>query len=101
MKPPLPGEVRAELERVIDPEMALDIVSLGLVYDVETAPGRIGVRVTMTSAACPVAELIVADIEATLAAAYGDDVAVDVELVWDPPWTPEMMSERARQAMGW
>jgi metal-sulfur cluster biosynthetic enzyme len=96
---PPPEEVRAHLEGVIDPEMAVDIVSLGLVYAVETTPSRIGVRITMTSAACPVAELIIADIVETLTRAYGDDIALDVQLVWDPPWTPALMSERAREAL--
>jgi metal-sulfur cluster biosynthetic enzyme len=99
--PPTPEAVRAALGAVIDPEMAIDIVSLGLVYGVQAQPGRIAVRLTMTSAACPVAELIVDDIAATLVRAYGEGVEVDVQLVWDPPWTPDMMSDRARHAMGW
>lgn len=89
------------LHRVIDPEMALDIVELGLVYGVQARPGTVGVRVTMTSAACPVAELIMADVEEQLLEALGEDTRVDVELVWEPPWGPERMSPRARAAMGW
>jgi metal-sulfur cluster biosynthetic enzyme len=89
------------LARVVDPEMAIDIVALGLVYGVDVAPGRVGVRITMTSAACPVAELIMEDIAAILKSEFGESLDVEVELVWDPPWTPERMSGRARDAMGW
>ena len=90
----------AALKRVIDPEMALDVVELGLVYRVEAAPRVTRVRLTMTSAACPVAEHIVEEVGHEVRAAR-PGVPVDVELVWDPPWTPELMSARARSAMGW
>lgn len=89
------------LHRVIDPEMSLDIVELGLVYGVEVDDRGIGVRITMTSAACPVAELIMADVEEQLKDELGDDTPVRVELVWEPPWGPERMSARARSAMDW
>ena len=90
----------AALKRVIDPEMALDVVELGLVYRVEALPQATRVRLTMTSAACPVAEHIVEEVGHEVRAAR-PGVPVDVELVWDPPWTPERMSAPAREAMGW
>ena len=93
--------IERALHQVIDPEMALDIVELGLVYGVDDQGSRVEVRITMTSAACPVAELIVADVQERLADALGDDVDVQVPLVWDPAWGPERMSARARSAMGW
>jgi metal-sulfur cluster biosynthetic enzyme len=89
------------LHRVIDPEMSLDIVELGLVYGVEAREGRVDVRITMTSAACPVAELIVDEVEHELRQALGAATQVHVEVCWDPPWGPERMSERARAAMDW
>ncbi|HET7729027.1 MAG TPA: metal-sulfur cluster assembly factor [Usitatibacter sp.] len=95
-----PLVVRA-LRRVIDPEMALDIVGLGLVYGVRVADGRADVRITMTSAACPVIEMIVADLEYELGEALGPGVQVHVEVTWDPPWVPERMTNGARAAMGW
>lgn len=88
--------IGAALRRVIDPEMAVNIVDLGLVYEVVALERRVEVRITMTSAACPVSEIIVDDVESELAAALGGEHDVKVELVWDPPWTPERMSERAR-----
>jgi metal-sulfur cluster biosynthetic enzyme len=90
----------AALKCVIDPEMALDVVELGLIYRVEAAPEATRVRLTMTSPACPVAEHIIEEVGHAVRAACPDR-AVDVELVWDPPWTPERMSESARSAMGW
>ena len=89
------------LRGVVDPEMALNIVDLGLVYGVDATPERIAIDLTMTSAACPVAELIIDDIREALQRAFGADMHIDVALCWDPPWTPERMSAGARDAMGW
>jgi len=99
--PALAGPVAEALSRVEDPEMALDIVDLGLVYGVALAGGVADVRLTMTSAACPVTEVIVEDATRELARTLGDGWTVRVELVWDPPWTPERLSLRARRVMGW
>jgi metal-sulfur cluster biosynthetic enzyme len=99
--PALEPRITAALKRVIDPEMALDVVELGLVYGVEAGPKEARVRVTMTSAACPVTEYIVDEIAHELRSELGEGVMVHVALVWDPPWSPERMSARARSAMGW
>jgi metal-sulfur cluster biosynthetic enzyme len=93
--------IAAALRRVIDPEMAMDILALGLVYGVEATPGHVRLRITMTSAACPVTELIVDEARHELAQALGEATQVEVDVVWDPPWTPERMSPAARAAMGW
>lgn len=91
----------AALHRVVDPEVALSIVDMGLVYGVTVTPVRLHVLLTMTSAACPVADVILDDIDATLQAVVPPDMDVDVELVWKPPWTPERMSASAKAFMGW
>ena len=91
----------AALHRVVDPEVALSIVDMGLVYGVTVTPGRLHVLLTMTSAACPVADVILDDIDATLEAVVPPEMDVDVELVWEPPWTPERMSASAKACMGW
>jgi metal-sulfur cluster biosynthetic enzyme len=96
----LPTLVEA-LERVVDPEVALNIVDVGLVYGVVVKDQRIDVIVTMTSAACPVTDTIIEDIESQLDAALPPDMLIHVELVWEPPWTPERMSDKARGFMGW
>lgn len=97
--PALQGPVVAALARVIDPEVALTIVDLGLIYGVTIDAGRAQVRMTMTSAACPVTDLIVEDVETELASVLPADCAIEVDVSWEPPWSPEMMSERARRFM--
>jgi metal-sulfur cluster biosynthetic enzyme len=89
------------LRGVIDPEIGLDVVSLGLVYGVTfDADGDATVRMTMTTPACPLGEVIAED--AVNAARAVDGVGeVRVELVWDPPWTPDRMSPEAQRALGW
>jgi len=89
------------LRRVVDPELALSIVDVGLVRGVEVRQGLVRVQLTMTSAACPVADVIVEDAHAELDRALPACYAVAVELVWDPPWTHLDMSARARAFMGW
>jgi metal-sulfur cluster biosynthetic enzyme len=93
--------VTAALERVVDPEVALNIVDVGLVYGVRVKDGRLDVDVTMTSAACPVTDVIIGDIEDELDRALPPDLKIHVELVWEPPWTSERLSASARRFMGW
>jgi metal-sulfur cluster biosynthetic enzyme len=83
---------------VTDPEYALSIVDLGLVYDVRVAEGAVGVTVTFTSIGCPAIDLILADTEAAIRAVPGvRDVRLDV--VWTPPWTRERVSARGRRVL--
>ena len=96
----LPALVRS-LEKVVDPEVALNIVDVGLVLGVRVADGRMDVRMTMTSAACPVTDVIVDDVENALDDAMPPELKIHVELVWEPAWTPQRMSPRARAFMGW
>lgn len=100
-----PEELRepilAALYRVVDPEVALSIVDVGLVYGVTVTPERVHVRMTMTSAACPVADVIVDDVGAELDRAVPGERRIEVELVWEPAWTTECLSDRAKAFMGW
>jgi metal-sulfur cluster biosynthetic enzyme len=96
----LPVVVQA-LESVVDPEVAMNIVDVGLVYGVKVADGRLDVDLTMTSAACPVTDIIVGDVEDALDKALPPDLKIHVELVWEPPWTPQRLSAEARSFMGW
>lgn len=98
---PTPDSVRAALKTVDDPEAGMDIVELGLVYDIEVRPGRIHVRMTMTSAACPMGDMIMEEARRAVLRAHPQVGQVDIELVWEPMWTPEMMSEEARNFFGW
>jgi metal-sulfur cluster biosynthetic enzyme len=78
----------------------MNIVDLGLVYGIEVSSRSVQVRMTVTSAALPMTELIVEDMHEQLAAALSPDSAIDVELVWEPPWTPGRMSQAARSIFG-
>lgn len=93
-------EVRDALRDVVDPEVGMNIVDLGLVYGVETSDDRIAVRMTMTSAGCPMSETILESARAALQAA-APSASIELELVWEPPWTPDMMSGIARGHFGW
>jgi len=88
------------LKQVVDPEVALSVVDLGLIYGVEVDDEAARVTMTMTSAACPVTEVIMDDVEFELERVLPAGCLVEVVLVWDPAWTPEMMSESAKRFMG-
>jgi metal-sulfur cluster biosynthetic enzyme len=89
------------LRSVEDPEAGMNIVDLGLVYAIAVAPEGVSVDMTMTTAACPMTDMIVDQARDALRAAVPDGTAVDVRLVWDPPWTPDRMSNFAREHFGW
>lgn len=97
----LRAPVDAALRTVVDPEVALNIVDVGLVHAVAISDTELHLQVTMTSAACPVSDLIIEELESALDAVLPDALAIRVELVWEPPWTPERLSPGARAAMGW
>lgn len=89
------------LRAVIDPEVGLNIVDLGLIYDIAVDAHAVHVVMTMTSPACPMGGLIVDEVEAALSAVLPAAIRVDVELAWSPPWDPSMMSDEARRYFAW
>ncbi len=89
------------LRQVIDPEIGVNIVDLGLVYSVDVQPGRIHAAITMTTRACPLHTVLTAAAESALRQAAPPGTDVRVEIVWDPPWNPAMMSPAAKQQLGW
>ena len=93
--------IREALRQVEDPEAGMNIVDLGLVYLVEIAPGAVRVDMTMTTAACPMTDMIVGQARDAVAAAVSADTEVEVRLIWDPPWTPDKMTGVAREHFGW
>jgi len=99
--PELQPAVASALRAVVDPEMALSILDVGLVHRVSIADGKCHVAVTMTSVACPAAEVILTDIETELDRVMPENMAIEVELVWEPAWTPARMSPAAKAFMGW
>ncbi len=97
----LAAPVTDALRRVLDPELGLSIVDLGLVYGVEIGDGVARVRLTMTSAGCPLTDLIFDEIETELGPVLPPQHVVEFDLCWDPPWTPDLMSAVARAHLGW
>jgi len=91
--------VLESLRAVIDPELGLDIVSLGMVYVVTVVAGDVNIEMTLTTPGCPLHASIEADVKHVLGQVPGVEV-VNVELVWDPPWSPDSMSDAAKSALG-
>lgn len=92
-------DVLLQLGLVIDPELGIDIVNLGMVYVVAVRGDRVAVEMTLTTPGCP----LHASIEEQVRARVGELPGVgpiDVELVWDPPWNPMAMSEDAKRSLG-
>lgn len=89
------------LRQVIDPEVGVNIVDLGLVYALDWQPQGLRLRLTLTSAACPMGELIAEQALEALDAALPDEPPAEVDLVWEPAWSPERMSPLARLQLGW
>ena len=92
-------KVLEALSNVYDPEIPIDIVNLGLVYDVEIDGDVVNLKMTMTSPGCPSAREIILESQ-TLVSELDEVKEATVEVVWDPPWTPEKMSDEARASMG-
>jgi metal-sulfur cluster biosynthetic enzyme len=95
-----PDFIRKALRAVKDPELNLNIVDLGLVYDIEVNDsGDVAVKMTLTSPGCPAGPEIVGDVNRTVHALDGVNT-VDVEIVWEPYWTPEKIDPRVRAFLG-
>ena len=96
---PSKEDVLEALHRVEDPELGMDIVDLGLVYDVEIDADKVKVIHTLTSMGCPAGPMIQEDIVRTAREIPGVE-DVEIELTWDPPWTPDRMSDDAKFILG-
>jgi len=99
------GKVKKEqiinaLKKVYDPEIPVDIFEMGLVYDIRINESNIGIVMTLTSPSCPAAQSIPEDVKYRIMEIDGVE-HVDVEIVWDPPWGMEMMSEIAKLELGY
>jgi metal-sulfur cluster biosynthetic enzyme len=96
---PTRDDVIEALRAVEDPELGMDIVELGLLYDVEVAGPQVNIRYSLTSMGCPAGPLIQQSIEEVAQSMPGVE-QVETELTWDPPWTPDKMSEDAKFILG-
>lgn len=92
--------VWSALGEVYDPELYLDVVSLGLVYGVREEDGTIVVDMTLTTPGCPASESLTEMTRAAIVKVVGIAVPVEVRLVWDPPWSPAMIDADAAAALG-
>lgn len=96
----LTQEIIGTLRTIYDPEIPVDIYELGLIYKLDVEPsGRVSVSMTLTSPMCPVAESLPPEVESKIRSVEGVKEAA-VEVVWDPPWSAEKMSEAAKLQLG-
>ncbi len=93
-------KVMEALKNVIDYEIGIDVVRLGLIYDLQIRDNnKVYIKMTLTTPMCPLGPMIISDVERTVKELEGVE-DVEVELTFDPPWTPEMMDPELRKAMG-
>ncbi len=92
-------DVQEALKTVKDPELGLNLVVLGLVYDIDVQGAHVDTRISLTSPMCPVADQIVENAEAAILGVDGVETA-KVQLTFDPPWTPERISPLIRSSLG-
>ncbi len=97
---PTEEEVTAVLKKCYDPEIPINLVDLGLIYDVDLKGDKVHVKMTLTAPGCPMHTTISEDVKRKLLTLDGVTEA-EVEVVWEPPWTPELMSETAKRMLGW
>lgn len=92
-------EIREALKGVKDPELGLDLVVLGLIYDIEVEGDHVDAVISLTSPMCPVAGEIVENVKQTIEGVDGVESA-EVELTFDPPWTPDRINPLIRSSLG-
>jgi FeS assembly SUF system protein len=92
-------EIIKALKTCYDPEIPINVYDLGLIYDIAVKGGKVQVKMTLTAPGCPMARMISYDIEAKLKKVKGVK-EVSVEVVWDPPWTPDRMTDEAKRILG-
>ena len=92
-------DVVAVLKKCYDPEIPINIFDLGLVYDIDIGDERIAVKMTLTAPGCPASAYLSSDVKRKIEALPGVREA-EVQIVWDPPWTPEAMSDIAKKQFG-
>jgi len=93
-------EVWQALEHVYDPELSMSVVDLGLIYSVKIDGAAVHVTMTMTTPGCPLHDSLQWAVTRTLQQVAGVE-DVNVQIVWDPPWHPGLISERGKQLLGW
>lgn len=93
--------IREALKEVVDPEVGINVVDLGLIYGVKVEDGRVHVDMTMTTPSCPMTEYLHDQVSDAVWRCHPEAKQVDVLLVWEPRWHPGMMAKQSRSALGW
>lgn len=93
------GLVENALRDVYDPELGVNVVDLGLIYGIDINGDNVRVRMTLTTPGCPLHDSITEGVKAAIEAFRG--ITAGVDIVWDPPWDPDRMSNAAKQQLGW
>tara|TARA_B100001057_G_scaffold10801_1_gene10275 strand:+ start:387 stop:683 length:297 start_codon:yes stop_codon:yes gene_type:complete len=91
----LKEKIIEKIKKIYDPEIPVNIYELGLIYDIEVNKKKVKIKMTLTTPNCPVAESLPKDVKDSAMQVEGIE-EVDLELVWDPPWTKDMMSDAAK-----
>jgi metal-sulfur cluster biosynthetic enzyme len=89
----------AALKQIYDPEVGINIVDMGLIYSLDIQDNKVDVTMTLTSPGCPVGPQILEQVDNSLKALEGVE-EVDIKVVWSPPWSPDMLSEEAKDQLG-
>lgn len=101
MSLPTTDQIRDALRQVDDPEIGINIVDLGLIYGIDISSTGVHIKMTMTTPACPLHSYLSTASQEVIRKHFPDVSAVDIELVWEPPWGPAKMSPAAKQQLGW
>ncbi len=94
-------DILQTLHGVNDPEVGVNIVDLGLVYSAEIQGDNVRIVMTMTTPACPMHSYLTEEVREAILGQYDGVENVSVELVWDPPWSSQMISEKGKRQLGW
>ena len=101
VKQAMKAQVVSALSTVLDPELGVDIVELGLVYDIDIKDNDVRIEMTMTTPACPLNSYFSQAIERAIRRRLPEVLDCEIEIVWQPPWDAAMMSPEAKRQMGW
>ena len=94
-------DILQALHGVNDPEVGVNIVDLGLVYSTEVEGDRVRIAMTMTTPACPMNSYLAEEVRAAMLDQFENVQSVDVNVVWEPPWSPQMISNQGKRRLGW
>lgn len=94
-------DILQTLRGVNDPEVGVNVVDLGLIYSTEIKGGNVRIVMTMTTPACPMHAYLTEEVREAILSQYAEVENVGVELVWEPAWSPQMISEKGKRQLGW